>query len=246
MQLITEAHPQDPVLDMALTHALLRRVGAGERPEVARVFVPGPTLAFSRLDALREGFPAARAAAVAHGWTPLVRLGGGNAAAYDGGSVVVELITRTDGVGFGIQERFAAGTELIVAALAGTGVATQTGELPREYCPGRWSIHLPGGPKIAGAAQRNIRGASLFATAVVVGGGRRLRAGLVAVYAALGLDLDPATAGAVEDGVPGVRPGDVAAAVTAAIGARCGPLTRGTLDPATRALAEELRAGHVA
>jgi octanoyl-[GcvH]:protein N-octanoyltransferase len=246
VQLITEGHPADPVLDMAVTHALLRRVGAGELPDVARVFVPGPTLAFSRLDALRDGFPVARAAAAAHGWTPVVRLGGGHAAAYGGGAVVVELITRTEGVGFGIQERFAAGTELIVAALAGAGVGVETGELPREYCPGRWSIHLPGGPKIAGAAQRNIRGASLFATALVVTGGARLREGLVAVYDALALDWDPATAGAIDDGVPGVRIGDVAAAVTATLAARRGPLTRGALDPATLALAEELRAGHVA
>ncbi|WP_354700892.1 hypothetical protein DSM112329_01184 [Paraconexibacter sp. AEG42_29] len=246
MQLLTEANPRDPVLDMALTHALLRRVGAGELPELARVFVPGPTMAFSRLDALRDGFPVARQAAVAYGWTPLVRLGGGHAAAYDSGAVVLELITRTVGVGTAIQERFAAGTELLVAALADAGVAAEVGELPREYCPGRWSVHLPGGPKVAGAAQRNIRGATLFAAAVVVTGGARLRKALLAVYAGLELDWDPATAGAVEDGVPGARPGDIAAALSAQVGRRHGGLERATISPETHALAQQLRASHLA
>lgn len=231
---------------MALTHALLRRVGSGELAELARVFVPGPTMAFSRLDVLRDGFPTARQAAVAYGWTPLVRLGGGHAAGYGSGAVVFELITRTAGVGTAIQERFAAGTDLVIAALADAGVAAEVGELPREYCAGRWSVHLPGGPKIAGAAQRNIRGATLFAAVIVVTGGARLRKALVAVYAALGLDWDPSTAGAVEDGFPGARPGDIAAALSAQVGRRHGGLERATISPETHALAAELRGSHVA
>jgi hypothetical protein len=56
MRLLRAAHPHDPLLDMALSAALLERVAAGA-DEVARVFRPGPTMAFGRLDALRPGFP---------------------------------------------------------------------------------------------------------------------------------------------------------------------------------------------
>lgn len=246
MLLLTEAHPRDPVLDMAVTHALLRAVGAGDLPPLARVYVPGPTLAFSRVDALAPGFRAATDAARAFGWTPLVRLGGGHAAGYDQGSVVLELITAEDGVTTAVQERFAAGTAVLLDGLADAGVDCVVGELPREYCPGRWSVHLAGagGGKIAGAAQRNIRGASLFATAVVVTGAPRLRKALVAVYSALGLDWDPATVGAVEDAVPGARPGDVAAALIAAVGRAHGGLERGTLTPQILGAAESLRVAH--
>ena len=63
LALITAARPEDPVLDIAVTHALLRAVAAGERSPALRVFVPGPTAAFGRLDALRPGFAAAADAA---------------------------------------------------------------------------------------------------------------------------------------------------------------------------------------
>ena len=59
MELVTEAHPDDPVLDVALTHALLRAVAAGQRPDTLRLFRPGPTVAFGKLDRLLPGIGAA-------------------------------------------------------------------------------------------------------------------------------------------------------------------------------------------
>ena len=198
---------------MALSHALLRGVAAGELPETARVFLPGPTLAFGRLDRLEPGYDRARAAAAEHGRTPVLRLGGGRAAGYDQESVVVELVTGTASVAEGIQERFRDAIGIVGAALAALGVPTVVGELEGAYCPGAWSLHLPGGPKVAGTAQRSIPGASLTTTVVVVGGGDRLRDVLVDVYAALGLAWRPATAGAVDDGHAAVTAPAVAAAL---------------------------------
>jgi octanoyl-[GcvH]:protein N-octanoyltransferase len=240
VQLVTAAHPAEPALDMAVSHAVLRRVAAGALPETARVFRPGPTLAFGRLDALGDGYAEACRAARARGFTPVVRLGGGRAAAYDEGSVVVELVTRTAAVTHGVQERFAVGTQLLLAALARVGVAAEVGELPGEYCPGRWSVHAPGGPKLAGAAQRSIKGASLFTAVVVVEGGARVRAVLEAVHAELGLAWEPTTAGAAEDG----RPGLTGAAFAAAVVAELGGSTPGALDAPTLALARELLGAH--
>lgn len=145
----------------------------------------------------------------------MLRLGGGRAAAYDEDAVIVEVITRTASIVDGTTKRFASGTALVGDALASVGVRTVLGELPGEYCPGRWSLHLSDGPKVAGAAQRCIRGASLFTAVVVVDGAARLREGLSAVYEALNLAWDPATAGAVADDHPAVSAASVVQAVVA-------------------------------
>ena len=113
------------------------------------------------------------------------------------------------------------------------------GELAREYCPGRWSVHA-GGVKVGGTAQRTVRRASLLAAVVVVQGGHRLRAALVDVYAALDLDWDPRTAGAAEDVTPGVTAAGVAAAVVGRLERAHGPLARRAIDEATLALARTL------
>ena len=242
MELLRERRPEDPVLDAAITHALLRQVGAGTRPATARVFRPGATLAFGRLDALSDGYEAARAAAVAHGHTPLLRLGGGHAAGYDEGSVLVELIRPVATIAEGIPERFAAVTALLVAALAPLGIAARVGELPGEYCAGDWSVNAAG-VKLAGTAQRSIKGASLVTAMVVVEGGARLRAMLVDVYAALGIAWRPETAGGAADIAPSLRAVDLERALVATLAAH-ERLTAGTLDAATLAQAETLCALH--
>ena len=43
------------------------------------------------------------------------------------------------------------------------------GNCPGEYCEGLFSLHLSGGPKVAGIAQRVIRGASLTTAVIAVG-----------------------------------------------------------------------------
>jgi octanoyl-[GcvH]:protein N-octanoyltransferase len=240
--LLRERHPADPVFDAALTHALLRRVGAGELPAVARVFRPGATMAFGRLDALTSGYADARAAAAAAGYAPLLRLGGGHAAAYDEGSLLVELIRPEPVIAAGIEERFAGATALLVEALAALGLDARVGELPGEYCAGAWSVNARG-VKLAGTAQRSIRGASLVTAMLLVEHGARLRAALVDVYAALGIAWRPETAGAAEDVLPGLRATDAERTVIATLAAR-ETLTAGTADAATLALAGELAADH--
>jgi octanoyl-[GcvH]:protein N-octanoyltransferase len=242
VELLRDRHPDDPVLDTAITHALLRQVGAGARPPTARIFRPGPTMAFGRLDALSDGYAAARAAAVAHGFTPLLRLGGGHAAGYDSGSVLVELIRPVATIAEGIPERFAAVTALLVQALGALGIAARAGALPGEYCAGDWSVNAAG-IKLAGTAQRSIKGASLVTAMVIVEGGEALRAALVDVYAALAIDWRPATAGGAADLVRALTAGDVERALVATLAAH-ERLTAGTLNVETRALAAGLRDAH--
>jgi octanoyl-[GcvH]:protein N-octanoyltransferase len=242
VQLLRTCHPQDPVFDAAITHALLRRVGAAELGPVARVFRPGPTMAFGRLDALAAGFDGARTAATAHGYTPLVRLGGGHAAGYDEGSLVVELIRPERAIAEGIEARFAGATALLVETLGAVGLVARVGELEGEYCAGAWSVNAAG-IKLAGTAQRSIRGASLVTAMVIVEGGARLRAALVDVYAALDIAWRPQTAGAAQDVVPGLRVTDVEQAAIATLANR-ESLVAGEPDAPTLVLARELRRHH--
>jgi lipoate-protein ligase A len=93
---------------------------------------------------------------------------------------------------------------LVQEALARLEVTLELGELPGEYCPGRFSLHLPSGPKVAGVAQRVVYRASLPTAVVVVRGGDALRDALNNVYHALDIPFKMCAAGAVSDQKPDI------------------------------------------
>jgi octanoyl-[GcvH]:protein N-octanoyltransferase len=233
--------PDDPALDIAVTHALLRAVAAGRRPPSLRVFLPGPTVAFGRLDALRPGFAAACAVARRHGYTPVIRPAGGHAAVYDEHAVVVEHVTPEADVTAGLQARFEDQSARLRAVLDGLGLDARIGELRGEYCPGAYSVNVGGRLKVAGVAQRAIRGAALTTAVLTVTGGPELRAAIGAVYTALDLPVDPAVAGALDEAVPGVTPDAVAARVVAAYGHPPAAALDAELLAAARSLADRHR-----
>ncbi|MEP6955107.1 MAG: lipoate--protein ligase family protein [Solirubrobacteraceae bacterium] len=240
LELLTAAHPDDPVLDVALTHGLLRAVAAGERPDTLRIFRPGPTVAFGKLDRLLPGIGAAWEVARELGYTPLVRLAGGQAAVYDRRSLVVEHVTAEADATAGLTARFEDQAARLQRALATLGLDVRVGELPGEYCPGGHSLNVGGATKVAGIAQRTIRGAALTTAVLVVAGGEDLRAAVAAIYDALGRDADPEVAGALDDARVGIGVEDVASRVATAYA----PIAEGRLDPRALAAAEALRAVH--
>ena len=112
-----------------------------------------------------------------------------------------------------IRDSFEAEASLVTEALRGLGVDARIGEVPGEYCPGRWSVNEGGRMKLTGTGQRVIHGGAHVGTVVVVEDAASIRTVLTPVYAALGLDWDPATVGAVADEVPGVTVAEVADAL---------------------------------
>ena len=210
----------DPVLDIALAHALLVDVAAGRRPPALRIYRPGPTAAFGRLDALRPGFERASEAARDHGYTPLLRSAGGHAALFDERCVVVEHTTHERDATAGLQARFEDQSARIRDALRSLGADARIGELAGEYCPGEYSVNVGGHAKVAGVAQRMVRHGAATSAVVVVGGGARLRAAISDVYGALELPVDVASAGALDEHVPGVSAEDVERALREAYGDR--------------------------
>jgi len=218
MRLVTASAPGDPAFDIALSHALLAEVAAGRREDVVRLHRPGATAAFGRLDALRPGFDAACAVAEELGFTPVVRSAGGHAAPYDEQALVIEHIVAAGDVTAGLEERFHAMSGRLRDVLRGLGADARVGELPGEYCAGAHSINVGGRLKVAGVAQRAVRGGALTSAILTVGGGPRLRDAVAALYATLELEVDPAVAGALDEVLPGVTVAAVSDAVRAAYG----------------------------
>lgn len=198
-------------LDYAIT--LLRAVQSGEiTVPLVRVYRPRPTVAFGQRDVRLEGFERARQACLDHGFEPVVRRAGGRAAAYHQGSLVVDHLEPDADAMQGFRDRFAGFGELFAQVFREVQVPAAVGEIPGEYCAGEFSVHTPlpasaegtlrGPVKLVGTAQRVVKGAWLFSSSLVVEDPEPIRAVLVDVYRALGLDWDPSTAGAATDAVP--------------------------------------------
>lgn len=175
-----------------------------------RLYRPKPTVAFGQRDTRLPGFEAAAEACREHGFEPLVRKAGGRAAAYHEGTLVVDHVEPHADAIAGSKGRFGFFGELLAQALRNAGVQAAVGEIPGEYCPGEFSVHGtdPHDPvhqvKLIGTAQRVVAGGWLFSSVIVVEDSASIRGVLTDSYAALGLEWDPATAGAVNDLVPGV------------------------------------------
>ena len=231
------------MLEVAVSHALVERVSAGTLGPVLRIYRPAPTLAFGRLDALLPGFPAAAAAAREHGFEPVVRAPGGHAVAYHEGCLVVdEVIPERDPIA-GMQDRFARSGEWLAEALAAVGVDARVGQIAGEFCPGDYTVSAGGRVKLVGTAQRVVRHASLLAASIAVSDGDALRAVLTDVYRELALEWDPATAGAIDDDVPGATLDSVEQAIRSVYGRRW-ELVGGELDAGTLAQAGQLEPRH--
>ncbi|MDQ6754117.1 MAG: lipoate--protein ligase family protein [Actinomycetota bacterium] len=221
-------------LDFGLS--LLARARAGELGPTIRLYRPRPTLAFGQRDTNLPGFGDARDAAVRHGFEPLVRKAGGRAAAYHRGCLVIDHVEPQQDAMIRSKARFGYFGELLAGALRGLGVDAAVGEIPREYCPGEFTVHgnVPGGRqiKLVGTAQRVVAGAWLFSSVIIVQDAAPLRAVLTDCYAALGLEWDPGTAGGVSDISPAI---DVAAVEAAVLRAYAGRANLVPMDLSTTA-----------
>jgi octanoyl-[GcvH]:protein N-octanoyltransferase len=185
------------VADRDASQELLDRVAAGEIDRALRIWRPAPALALSRLDELRPGAGAARAAAERAGFEPLRRISGGHAVVVGAGSLCVGFAEPAPTFE-GTQQRYERLTAALIQAFAAAGVDSERGELEGEWCPGSWSIRA-GGVKLAGLAQRAIKGAAWADAIVELGSDPARRALLTQVYGALDLPLDPNTVGSVSE-----------------------------------------------
>ena len=209
----------------AVARAVLNRVAAGELPPMLRIHRPGRILAFSKQDAASAGFPDAVRAARAVGFEPVVRLAGGRAAVYHERTLALSWAVPDRRPSARTEARFRELAELLRDALSDLGVDARVGEVPREYCPGAWSVNARDATKLVGTGQRLIAGAAHRGAVIVVG------------------DSDPETAGSVEDEVASVTVTQVQERIVARLAERY-EVTEAELDAETLALAERLESDH--
>jgi octanoyl-[GcvH]:protein N-octanoyltransferase len=219
------------------------RVAAGELPETLRIAHPGTTVAFAKRDAVAPGYEAAVRAAREHGFEPTLRLAGGRAAIFHDGTMEIGHAVPDDEPRAGIHDRFRHTADRLARALAALGVDARVGEIAGEYCPGRYSVNARGAVKLAGIGQRVVGGGSHTGVVLVIGREERINEVLAPVYAALGLDWDPAVTGSVRSEEAGAGWERVSDAIVTEY-ARDYDLVEASVDDETLALAHGLAAEH--
>lgn len=222
LTVVRQDHSLGAARDLEFGLELLTQAKNGRIGPTLRLYRPAPTVAFGQRDTRLPGFEAAARACRDRGFEPLVRKAGGRAAAYHEGTLIVDhVVPQADAIA-GSKSRFSFFGELLAEALRNIGVQAAVGEIPGEYCPGEFSVHGtdPADPahrvKLVGTAQRVVSGGWLFSSVIVVEDSVPIRTVLTDSYAALGLEWEPATAGAADDLVPGLTVQDVQDAVIAA------------------------------
>lgn len=245
IRLMRKGFADEPGLDTAISRAMLIGASEGTLDEAFRLHIPARIVAFGKRDTLEPGYREAVAAARAAGYLPVERLAGGRAAVFHEGTLAFSWTIPARDPRAGIRRRFAALSDLMVAAFARLGVDAGVGELPGEYCPGEWSVHAGGRIKVMGVGQRLAKHGAHVGGVVVVTGSAAVNEILVPVYAALGVDWRPEATGALEDAVPGITVSVAATAIVDELHARARVLDA-RLDDATLARARSLAAEHVA
>lgn len=231
-------------LDVALSHSVMSAVSSGELGATLRLHIPTAMVAFGRSDRVAPGYAAAVRAAEAHGFTAVERLAGGRAAVFHESTIAFSLALPLADPRSGVEERFRMVAGSMAGAFEDLGMDARIGEIPGEYCPGRWSVSLGGRIKVMGVGQRLVRRAAHVGGVVVVDEARRIRDVLVPVYRALALDWDPRTAGALADRSPGLDSETVIQAIVRRFG-RVFEMVDGSLPEAIVTRAEELLPGHL-
>ncbi|MET0832167.1 MAG: lipoate--protein ligase family protein [Acidimicrobiia bacterium] len=220
LRLVTDGRPEPPWLDTEVSRVMLQAASAGEIADTFRVHVPGRVVAFGKRDTIDRRYQAATAAAAEAGFAAVERMAGGRAAVFTEHTLSFAWTIPDADPRPGITARFAALAEVVVDAFGRLGIASRIGEIPGEYCPGTWSVNHDGRIKLMGVGQRLARHAAHVGGVIVVGRPDLVRSALVPVYRVMGLEWDPATAGALTDVDPSVTVEAASRAMIAALADR--------------------------
>lgn len=210
----------DPVLDVAVSQAMLQSVAKGYPADTLRLTQPPAMVAFGKLDRVQAGFGDALRACQEAGATPVLRLAGGRAAAFHPGCLGLAWARSEPPGTLNTQVRFDLLSEILVASLSKLGVDARRGEVPGEYCPGDSTINARDQVKLVGVGQRSVGGASHLGGVIVCENEHHTRQILQPVYQALEARFDPSTCGSIhsESGGRGVE--HVLSALTEQFGSR--------------------------
>ena len=213
LRLHRDRFPGEPLLDTAISHAMLRRVAAGSVGESLRLYEPDRALLLSSLDARRPGYARAVLLAERAGFPSVIRLAGGQAALFLEESIAFAWATPDPNAHLHIRQRFEGVSRWIENSLRRLGLDARVGPVVGEYCPGEYSVNIGGRVKVMGVGQRVIHGGAHVGGVLTVAQSQLFRETLIPVYDALDIEFQPGTAGGIADFDPSLGLEDVIAAM---------------------------------
>lgn len=198
VQIIVAQSIAPPEDGFGLQQALLEEVASGSRGAAALMWTTSSRyIGATRPETRLPGFGEAARSAEQAGFPVLIRNSGGGAVAANEGSISFSLTFPVRDMRRDLYARYDEGAALIVDAMQRVGIAAEPGEVEGEFCPGAYSVRTggPNGTKIAGLAQRVVRGAARMEALVLVSNTAELRRVLEGFYGSLGLPLRPESLG---------------------------------------------------
>jgi octanoyl-[GcvH]:protein N-octanoyltransferase len=186
-------------------------------PTILHVRRPRPTAAFSPQDTTNRHYLRATEQARARGFVPVERGTGGRLTMFDENALGITIVAPQAAPQGRTMERFVILSSAIADGLKSLGIDARVGELPNEYCPGRFSINADGRIKLVGVAQRmNQRCVQMGAVISVIRSDSAC-AGIAEAYDTMGLTFNPDTYGAISELLPSVSYADVRTAIMKSI-----------------------------
>lgn len=180
---------------------------------------PRPTAAFSPQDTTHVDYECVKERARMRGFEPIERGTGGRLTLFDENALGITIIAPHAAPHQFMLKRYELLSAAIAKALQKIGIDARVGELPDEYCPGKYSINAEGRIKLVGVAQRMNQRCLQMGAIVSVNRSDRASNGIAEAYRAMGLSFDPRTYGAVTELLPSIDYTEVKAALLEEVGA---------------------------
>jgi octanoyl-[GcvH]:protein N-octanoyltransferase len=171
---------------------------------IIRLRRPRPTAAFSPQDTTHPDYHRIKEMARANGFEPIERGTGGRLTMFDEKALAITIIAPHADPQKYMMQRYTKFAGAIAAAMVNLGIDARIGELPNEYCPGKFSINAEGKVKLVGIAQRMIRNCYQMGAIIAVDRSENACTAIAEAYRAMGLPFDPATYGAISERAPHV------------------------------------------
>lgn len=188
----------DPFNEISIAPRLLKYSIEKSTGSLARIYRPQRTVAFSNRDISTPGYIEAVKKVENLGFAAVKRLPGGRAVAYHEESVVFDLLSHDSNPHKYVNERFKAIGEIFIETFARLGIESQLGQLPREFCPGKYSV-VTEKVKLVGTAQRVTPKGWLIGASVIVRNVAPVREVLNYVYRHINVDMDPNTVASLNE-----------------------------------------------
>ncbi len=172
---------------------------------VFRLRRPKPTAAFSPQDTSHPDYEQIKRLVRARGFTPVERGTGGRLTLYDENALAITIVYPDAMPYQHTLLRYDVLSAAFAKALITLGIDARVGELPDEYCPGKYSVNANGTVKLIGVAQRMNQRCVQIGAIISITRSMTAAAGIAEAYAAMGLAFNPETYGAIGDFKPSLN-----------------------------------------